>query len=79
MDNATWHVVGDQIVQTSTLKPGGGGIIDVYEVPYVIDSGPAKGHTGRVSIAANNFTKANVAEAVQQQVNAVHDVATVTG
>ena len=79
MDNVSWHVLGDQIVQTTTLKAGGGGIADVYEVPYQIDSGPATGHTGKVTIAATQFNPETVREAIAQQVGAVHGVATVTG
>lgn len=78
MDNPTWHVLGDQIVQTSTLKPGGGGIIDVYEVPYMVDSGPAIGHTGKVTIPASIFNQQAVKEAIGQQVGAVHSVAALT-
>ena len=75
----TWHVLGDQITQSTTLKPGGGGITDIYEVPYMIDSGPAAGHTGIVSINATAFTPVNVAAAVNAQVTAVHTVAGISG
>lgn len=79
MDNATYHTLGDQITQTTTLKPGGGGIIDVYNVPYMIDTGPAAGHVGTVTIAASAFNPATVKEAIEQQVKAVHDVAAIKG
>lgn len=75
----TWHVLGDQITQSTTLKPGGGGIVDVYEIPYMIDSGPAAGHTGIVTINATAFNTANVAAAVNAQVAAVHTVAGLAG
>ena len=70
---------GDQITQTTTLKPGGGGIIDVYNVPYTITSGPAAGHSGSVTIAASQFNPVTVREAIDAQVGAVHDVASFTG
>lgn len=79
MDPVTWHVLGDQITQTTTLKAGGGGIADVYEVPYMVDSGPAKGHVGQVQIAASAFNQANVTAAIQAQVGAVHSVAGLSG
>ena len=78
MDNISWHVIGDQITQTTTLKPGGGGIQDVYEVPYEIDSGPARGHSGKVTIAAAAFNPQTVKEAIAAQIGAVHDVAGLT-
>lgn len=78
-DAVTWHVLGDQIVQTTTLKPGGAGIVDVYEIPYMIDTGPAAGHTGTVQLAAAAFNPANVKAAISAQVGAVHDVASLAG
>jgi hypothetical protein len=78
MAAVTWHVLGDQIVQTTTLKAGGGGIRDVYQVPYQIDTGPAAGHTGTVQIDASAFNQENVAAAINQQVGAVHLVAGLT-
>jgi hypothetical protein len=78
MDPVTWHVLGDQIVQTTTLKAGGGGIRDVYQVPYQVDTGPAAGHTGTVQIDAAAFNPANVSAAINAQVGAVHLVAGLT-
>lgn len=75
MGAVKWHVLGDQIVQTTTLARGGAGITDVYEVPYMIDDGPAAGHTGTVTIAASAFSQENVAAAINQQVGAVHAIA----
>lgn len=79
MQDVTYHVLGDQIVQTTTLKQGGGGIQDVYEVPYMIDSGPAAGHVGTVTIASTAFNAVNVKAAIEQQIGAVHTVASITG
>lgn len=78
MDNPTWHVVGDSITQSTTLARGGTGIKDVYVVPYTIDSGPAAGHGGSVTIDAANFNQATVKEAIDAQVNAVHGIAGLT-
>lgn len=75
MEPVTWHVLGDQISQSTTLAAGGGGIRDVYQVPYMIDSGPAAGHTGTVTIDKTAFNPATVSEAIGQQVGAVHLVA----
>ena len=77
--NVQWKVLGDQITQSTTLKRGGTGITDVYEVPYQITSGPAAGHVGTVTIDAAAFSPANVAAAIAQQTGAVHGVAQLTG
>lgn len=79
MDNVKYHVLGDQIVQTTTLRPGGGGLVDVYQVPYMIDSGPAAGHVGQVQIASSAFTPDAVKGAVEAAVAAVHNVASISG
>jgi hypothetical protein len=79
VDNVSWHVIGSEIVQTTTLKASGGGLQDVYEVPYQIDSGPAAGHTGMVTLAASAFNPANVQAAIAAQVGSVHSVAALTG
>lgn len=79
MSGTTWHVLGDQITQSTTLKRGGTGVTDIYDVPYVIDSGPAAGHQGSVQIDAGSFNQANVTAAINQQVGAVHLVAGLAG
>lgn len=79
MTGATWHVEGDGITQSTTLAKGGAGIIDVYRVPYRIDSGPAAGHEGTVTVAATAYNPATVKAAIQAQVDAVHDVSQLTG
>ncbi len=49
-----WHVISDEITQSTELKTSGTGLIDMYTIPYVIDSGPATGHTGSVKVAVTN-------------------------
>jgi hypothetical protein len=78
-DPATWHVLGDQITQSTVLKPGGAGLLDVFLVPYRIDTGPAVGHTGQVQIPADQYTADNVRAAVQLAVDATHGVAGLAG
>ena len=79
MANATWHVNGADITQSTTLARGGTGIKDVYVVPYTIDSGPAAGHEGTVTIDATAYNPENVKAAINAQVNATHDIATLAG
>lgn len=76
---ATWHVLGDQITQGTDLKPNGTGLQDFYQVPYLIDSGPAKGHQGAVKIPAGPGWQDQVAAAISAQVAATHTVAGLTG
>jgi len=71
----TWHVLGDQIHQSTTLAPGGAGIVDVWEVPYMIDSGPAKGHQGMVSVPASSYSPDEVKRLITVAVGTTHDVA----
>ncbi len=76
---ATWQVNGAAIHQTTTLGPGGQGIITVYVVPYVITSGPASGAGGTVEIAPAQYNPADVTAAINAIVNATHSVAGLSG
>lgn len=74
MAKATWHIVADQIEQDTELGRGGRGIVDIYRIPYVIDSGPAAGHEGSVKVPADQIDPDRVAGLIQYQVDRVHDV-----
>jgi hypothetical protein len=76
---AQWHVLGDQITQTTVLAPGGQGLQDVYEVPFIIDTGPAAGHRGVVNVPVGQLNQANVARLVADQVSTVHDIGGLSG
>ena len=76
---ATWHVLGGQITQTSILAPGGAGLVDVYQVPYVIDTGPAAGHTASVQVPVSQYSRESVTAAIAAQVAQTHGVAGLTG
>ena len=76
---ASWHVLGDQITQGTDLKPNGTGLQDYYQVPYLIDSGPAKGHQGSVKVPAGAGWQDLVGPAIQAQVDATHTVANLSG
>jgi hypothetical protein len=73
-----WHVLGAQITQSTTLAPGGGGIVDVYEVPYMIDSGAAKGSTYTISVPASSYNADEVKRLITVDVGTHHDVAGLT-
>lgn len=70
-----WHVLADEITQSTELKRSGTGLVDTYTIPYVIDSGPATGHTGSVKVAVDNATPDVVAAMINQAAGAVHAVA----
>jgi hypothetical protein len=73
-----WHVLGDQIKEQTTLAPGGNGLETVYEVPYIIDSGPATGSQHAVRVSPRDFTPANVAQKIAADAATVHGVGSLT-
>lgn len=70
-----WHVVGAGIRQEETLADSGNGLQRMYVIPYVIDSGPAKGHQGVVRVTPEEFTPVRVQQAVESVISAAHLVA----
>lgn len=73
-DVPDWHVVGAGIREENELAPHGAGIRLVHVVPYVIDSGPAKGHHGVVRVEPHDYTPAGVEEAINTAVSRTHGV-----
>lgn len=65
-----WHVTGQR--QNTQLNPAGNGFQDVWEVSYMVDSGPATGTTGKVTVPQPQYTPENVAGMIDAQVEA-HD------
>jgi hypothetical protein len=74
-DVPAYHVLGDQIRQEDTLAPGNGGLTEVYVIPYMIDEGPAKGHTGSVKLDPSDYDPEHVREAIEGQVANTHNIA----
>jgi hypothetical protein len=70
-----WHVLGDQIRENTTLAPGGNGLATYYEVPYRIDSGPARGSEHVVRVDPRDFTPAQVESLILEHLNNVHGTA----
>lgn len=62
-----WHVLSDQQRLTTQITTTGRGFIDVWEIPYVIDSGPAAGLEGMVRVPADRYN----AEVVKATINAI--------
>lgn len=70
-----WHVVSDEITQSTELRKTGTGLVDMYTIPYVIDSGPATGHTGSVKVAVDNASPDVVAAMINAATTTVHALA----
>lgn len=62
-----WHVVEGGQRLTQQISPTGNGFVDIWEVSYMIDSGPAAGNEGTVRIPASQFN----AETVKATINAI--------
>lgn len=69
-----WHVVGEGIHEETDLPQHGGGLRVVHVVPYIVDSGPARGHHGTVRLEAHDFTPDGVKTAIDTAVTRVHGV-----
>ncbi len=71
----TWHVVDGGQRLTTVLTTAGNGFQDVWEITYMIDSGPAQGTTGVVRIPASQFNAEVVKAAVNAQALHMHNIA----
>ncbi len=76
-DLPAFHVIGDQITTKTTLASTGNGLATVHVVPYVIDDGPAKGHTGTVDVPPDEFTPDGVMQALREHISNVHGIAAI--
>ncbi len=74
-DGVEWHVPQGGQVLTTDIAPSGTGFIDIWEVTYMIDSGPARGSTGKVRIPADVATPGLVRDTIAEQVSHMHGVA----
>jgi hypothetical protein len=78
-DTPTWHVDSPGVRQTTALGAHGNGLVSQWIVPYVIDSGPAKGTTHEVTVPAADFTPESVKSAITDHLSNVHGVASLSG
>lgn len=65
------------IRQSTQLSTHGTGFTDVWQVPYVITSGPAQGVSGTVNIPASMYDAETVAATVQSAVDSHQAVAAI--
>lgn len=74
-DLPQWHVNGAGIREETTLSDSGTGLAQVYVVPYVIDSGPSRGHQGTVRVTPDEFANPErVRQAIETLIHAAHQV-----
>lgn len=74
-DIPNWHVEAAGIREETQLPEHGTGLQLVHVVPYVIDSGPARGHHGVVRVSEDDFTADMVGQAIDADVLAHHLIA----
>ena len=72
----TWHVLGPQIREETQLAEHGTGMAQVHVVPYMIDSGAAKGHVGVLKVAPRDYYPEFVKDAIDEAVGNTHGIAT---
>jgi hypothetical protein len=75
VNNVKWHVVQGGQRLTTQISQAGNGFTDVWEVTYVIDSGPAIGTEGTVRIPAAQYNAATVEATINALVSHQHNVA----
>lgn len=70
-----WHIIPNGQRQVTTLAPTGAGFVDVIEITYMIDEGPAAGSTFTTRIPAAMYTPDNVAKTINGEVHTHNEIA----
>lgn len=70
-----WHIVPNGQRLTTQISPAGNGFSDVWEVSYMIDSGPAQGTEGLVRVPASQYNAETVKATINTQVAHQHAIA----
>ena len=76
---AAYHVVGSAFSIETRLNEAGTGIEDVHVIPYVIDSGPAKGQRRSVKVPESQYNLDGVRTAIESDLNTTHQIAQLGG
>lgn len=63
-----WHIVSGGQRQVTTLAANGTGFVDMVEITYQIDAGPAAGNSFTVRIPAQLYTPDNVKQTIDAAV-----------
>jgi hypothetical protein len=78
-DPPSWHVDAQGIREDTRLHPTQNGLLTEHVIPYVIDSGPAKGTRHEVRVGPPDFTGEGVRQAIVVHANNVHQIASLAG
>lgn len=70
-----WHIVQGGQRLTTVLTTAGNGFQDVWEITYMIDSGPAQGTTGVIRVPAAQYSAEVVKAAINEQAQHMHNIA----
>lgn len=61
------------------LDPTGRGFTSVWEIAYRLESGPAKGTTGRITVPDADHNAEYVDRAIRSKMGDLHDIASLGG
>lgn len=75
INGVKWHIVPNGQRLTTQISPAGNGFTDVWEVTYMIDSGPASGTEGTVRIPAHQYNVETVKATINHLVAHQHNIA----
>ena len=75
VNGVKWHIVPGGQRLTTQISQTGTGFTDVWEVSYMIDSGPAQGTQGTIRVPASQFNAETVKATINALVGTQHNVA----
>jgi hypothetical protein len=75
VNGITWHIVPNGQRLTTQISPSGNGFQSIWEVTYMIDTGPAAGTEGVVNVPASQYNAQVVKAAINAQVTHQHNIA----
>jgi len=75
VNGVRWHIIPNGQRLTTDISPAGNGFQDVWEVTYMIDSGPAQGTQALVRIPATQYNAETVKATINAQVAHQHNIA----
>lgn len=75
INGVKWHVVPGGQRLTTVINQAGTGFDDVWEVTYMIDSGPGSGTTGVVRVPAHQYNQETVKASINALVTHQHGIA----
>lgn len=61
--------------ENTVIAPSGKGFQKVWDIGFLITSGPAKGMTGTVTVQDTDHNAAYVGQAIEDKISSMHDIA----